>query len=150
MSDPELGGLVTEFLLDVRPHIVDHSLRTYPQEAVGVLYDNPVGVYPLINQKRSATEFWVSKVLVEDALTYLTSTERIPVAFYHSHPTKTADPSPTDLELIKTMSGLSVIHGVDRIAAWMWSIEPSNGDGGVGRLVEVASVPLKPLETPNV
>lgn len=112
------------FLTSVRPAIVEYSAST-AYEAVGILFvdmrDDATahsGVYPLINQKRSAAEFAVSKTLVSEALDHLDTTSRMPVALYHSHPSRPADPSNVDVELMKAIGGIHVIHGVDGIVAW--------------------------------
>jgi proteasome lid subunit RPN8/RPN11 len=115
VSDQDLYGALLEL---ARPNMVRHTKLSLPHEAVGIVADDG-SVYPLINQRRSATEYMVSRILVEEGLYHLRSRDLIGVALYHSHPADEATPSDQDLLMMRHAPGtVFVIHGIDKIAAY--------------------------------
>lgn len=101
------------------PVISRYTERQHPLEAVGIIADD-ASLYPLINQRRSSTEFMVSRVLVEEAMESLRKQDRYGVALYHSHPSREAAPSDRDIAMMRVApKTVFVIHGTDKLAAYL-------------------------------
>ena len=120
IAEPVSPHVYLAWLLEQALPAVAHADTTSPHEVVGIIASDG-SVYPLINQRRSASEFEVSSRLVREGIEQIKARDLEPVAFYHSHPTRTADPSDRDKDMIRQGRGfLFAILGIDRFALYMW------------------------------
>ena len=128
----EFADAVHDVLRHAAERLYSHSSSEAPYESVGLISLKGT-VYPLINQRRSAHEFYVSPIFVEEGVQWFRNRNDKAFAFYHSHPTTSADPSPADRSMMESAPSVPhVIVGIDRIAAYLWH------DGETTRLTEVA------------
>ncbi len=115
-----------------RDNIRTHSQRSLPHEGGGIVTSGGT-VEPLINQRRSSGEFYTTKQLVAEALDMVEAQGLLAIALYHSHPSRTPDPSPTDLEMMQlSPNTIFVIDSLDEITAYRWL-----ADTGLHRIVGV-------------
>jgi proteasome lid subunit RPN8/RPN11 len=105
------------------PALRDLAEEAHPIEAVALVTSSG-HIWPLINQRRSEGSYMVSQRQMEEAFDNARGRHQSPVAFFHSHPTRTADPSPHDEAQMAEVSGsLFFIYGIDGLAAWIWDDE---------------------------
>ncbi|MGP4062201.1 M67 family metallopeptidase [Halobacillus sp. H74] len=82
--------------------MINHGLQDLPYEACGLLAGAEQGhirsVWPLKNEWKSSTRFYVSKKVVEETLEQIDLKGQKVLAVYHSHPATAPYPSYTDLK----------------------------------------------------
>lgn len=119
----EIQDEVEALLAVARTDLLAARDKDHPNETVGILCADG-DVYPLINQARSGERFEVGETLVGEAINHLKYRGRMPVAVYHSHPTRGSGPSERDKMMMAEMpKAVFVIIGNDGIAAWLWDDE---------------------------
>lgn len=93
-------------------------VEEHPREAVAVVaFDNTAyefTICPLINQRRNNHEYMVSERLVKEELNRISARGWTPVAWYHSHPNSSSEPSPADVwQMSEAENELFIIQGAN-------------------------------------